>query len=78
MGVEHHQRALLVPVSGGASRLGDALRRLDAEQIAVDDIGLRRPTLDDVFLSLTGHTAEADQTGQTGQTGTGADEEVSA
>ncbi len=78
VGVEHHQRALLVPVSGGASRLGDALRRLDAEQIAVDDIGLRRPTLDDVFLSLTGHTAEADQTGQTGQTGTGADEEVSA
>ena len=51
-----------MPVSGGASRLGDALRRLDAEQIAVDDIGLRRPTLDDVFLSLTGHTAEADQT----------------
>ena len=78
VGVEHHQRALLVPVSGGASRLGDALRRLDAEQIAVDDIGLRRPTLDDVFLSLTGHTAEADQTDQTGQTGTGADEEVSA
>ena len=78
VGVEQHQRALLVPVSGGASRLGDALRRLDAEQIGVDDIGLRRPTLDDVFLSLTGHTAEADQTGQTGQTGTGADEEVSA
>jgi len=65
-----------VPVSGGASRLGDALRRLDAEQIAVDDIGLRRPTLDDVFLSLTGHTAEADADPH--QTDDGADEEVSA
>jgi ABC-2 type transport system ATP-binding protein len=31
---------------------------LDAEGIAVSDIGLRRPTLDDVFLSLTGHAAE--------------------
>ena len=76
VGVERHQRALLVPVSGGASRLGDALRRLDAEQIAVDDIGLRRPTLDDVFLSLTGHTAEADADPH--QTDDGADEEVSA
>ena len=32
--------------------------RLDAAGIAVDDIGLRHPTLDDVFLSLTGHVAE--------------------
>jgi ABC-2 type transport system ATP-binding protein len=64
IGVERHQRALLVPVSGGASRLGDALRRLDAEHIAVDDIGLRRPTLDDVFLSLTGHAAESDPAGE--------------
>ena len=79
MGVEHHQRALLVPVSGGASRSVDALRRLDAEQIAVDDIGLRRPTLDDVFLSLTGHTAEAEpDAARRARTGTGADEEVSA
>jgi ABC-2 type transport system ATP-binding protein len=58
--VEQHQRSLLVPVSGGAAVLADALRRLDAERIAVDDIGLRRPTLDDVFLILTGHTAAAE------------------
>ena len=58
--VEQHQRSLLVPVTGGAAVLADALRRLDAERIAVDDIGLRRPTLDDVFLILTGHTAEAE------------------
>ncbi len=56
--VEEHQRSLTVPVSGGARVLADALRRLDAESIEVDDVGLRRPTLDDVFLSLTGHGAE--------------------
>ncbi|HET6626286.1 MAG TPA: ATP-binding cassette domain-containing protein [Nocardioidaceae bacterium] len=56
--VEEHQRSLLMPVTGGAAVLANALRRLDAEQIEVDDVGLRRPTLDDVFLALTGHTAE--------------------
>jgi ABC-2 type transport system ATP-binding protein len=56
--VEEHQRSLLVPVTGGASVLADALRRLDAMRIRVDDVGLRRPTLDDVFLTLTGHSAE--------------------
>ena len=53
-----HRHSLLMPVTGGASVLTDALRRLDAAHIAVDDVGLRRPTLDDVFLSLTGHAAE--------------------
>jgi len=36
------------------------LRRLDAANIKLLDVGLRRPTLDDVFLSLTGHVAEQD------------------
>ena len=53
--VEAQRRSLLVPVSGGAATLTDALRRLDADHVALDDVGLRRPTLDDVFLSLTGH-----------------------
>ena len=53
--IEEHQRSLLMPVTGGASVLADALRRLDGEGIEVDDVGLRRPTLDDVFLTLTGH-----------------------
>ena len=49
-----------MPVTGGAAVLTDALRRLDAAQIVLDDVGLRRPTLDDVFLTLTGHgTAQA-------------------
>jgi ABC-2 type transport system ATP-binding protein len=51
-------RTLTVPVSGGSKTLIEALRALDGEGIAVTDIGLRRPTLDDVFLTLTGHAAE--------------------
>jgi ABC-2 type transport system ATP-binding protein len=54
---------VLVPVTGGSAVLIDALRRLDSEQIAVADVGLRRPTLDDVFLALTGHSANADEPG---------------
>ncbi len=65
--VEEHRRSLLVPVSGGSGVLIDALRRLDGEQIAVADIGLRRPTLDDVFLALTGHTTHAEEPESEGQ-----------
>ena len=36
----------------------EVIRELDTRGIEMDDIGLRRPTLDDVFLSLTGHVAE--------------------
>ncbi|HEU4703778.1 MAG TPA: ATP-binding cassette domain-containing protein [Conexibacter sp.] len=36
----------------------EAVRRLDEAGVGVDDIGLKRPTLDDVFLTLTGHAAE--------------------
>lgn len=56
--VDEGRRSILVPVAGGASVLADALRRLDAEGIALDDVGLRRPTLDDVFLTLTGRVAD--------------------
>jgi ABC-2 type transport system ATP-binding protein len=38
--------------------LAEAVRRLDEHGVVIDDIALRRPTLDDVFLTLTGHTAE--------------------
>ncbi|WP_189310659.1 ATP-binding cassette domain-containing protein [Streptomyces brasiliensis] len=57
--VEEHTRKLTVPVTGGAKLLAEVIRELDTRGIEIDDIGLRRPTLDDVFLSLTGHVAEA-------------------
>ena len=59
--VETHSRRLTVPVAGGSSVLIEALRRLDAAHVAVLDVGMRRPTLDDVFLGLTGHSTELDQ-----------------
>ncbi|MFJ6212709.1 ATP-binding cassette domain-containing protein [Streptomyces sp. NPDC092296] len=70
--VEQHTRRITVPVSGGARVLADVIRELDAHDILIDDIGLRRPTLDDVFLSLTGHAAEDAEGGsETSGTGTG-------
>ncbi|MET9728565.1 ATP-binding cassette domain-containing protein [Streptomyces zaomyceticus] len=56
--VEQHTRKLTVPVAGGAKLLAEVIRDLDALGVEIDDIGLRRPTLDDVFISLTGHAAE--------------------
>jgi ABC-2 type transport system ATP-binding protein len=55
--VEAERRSVVVPVIGGAAVLADALRRLDSQGVVLDDVGLRRPTLD-VFLTLTGHAAE--------------------
>jgi ABC-2 type transport system ATP-binding protein len=56
--VDEHTRRLTVPAHGGALRLVQVVRDLDEASIGIDDIGIRRPTLDDVFLSLTGHGAE--------------------
>ena len=56
---DRHSNALLVPVDGGTASLLAAVRQLDEARITVRDIGIRRPTLDDAFLSLTGHRAEA-------------------
>ncbi|MCC5949501.1 MAG: ATP-binding cassette domain-containing protein [Nitriliruptoraceae bacterium] len=57
--------SLTVPVRGGAEVLMTALRRLDEAEVGLLDVGLRRPTLDDVFLALTGRAAEeAEQTEQ--------------
>jgi ABC-2 type transport system ATP-binding protein len=48
-----------LPVTRRSGTIVEAVRRLDDAGVAVDDLGLRRPTLDDVFLALTGHAAEA-------------------
>ena len=49
---------ILVPVTGGSTAIVSAVRALDEASINIADIALRRPTLDDVFLSLTGHVTE--------------------
>jgi len=56
--IDEHVRKITVPARGGAQRLVQVVRDLDEAQIAIDDIALRRPTPDDVFLTLTGHAAE--------------------
>ena len=60
---EPHTRRLTAPVTGGAAVLTEALRRLDAAEVALQDVALRRPTLDDVFLTLTGHAAADEPSG---------------
>jgi ABC-2 type transport system ATP-binding protein len=55
--VDEHTRRITVPSEGGAKQLVQVVRDLDEVSIRIDDIGLRRPTLDDVFLALTGHAA---------------------
>ena len=47
-----------LPVRRRQGVIVEAVRRLDEAGVGVDDLGLRRPTLDDVFLALTGHVAE--------------------
>ena len=72
--------AMLRPLAGGSASLDDgvlqvplrerrgaiaeAVRRLDEASVGIDDIAVRRPTLDDVFLRLTGHAAEEDKGGE--------------
>jgi ABC-2 type transport system ATP-binding protein len=58
--VDNNTGEITIPVgTNGIALLTEAIRRLDAERIQLADIALRRPTLDDVFLALTGHAAEA-------------------
>ncbi len=55
---DERSRKIVAPISGGASTFTRAMRQIDENGIEVSDVGLRRPTLDDVFLTLTGHMAE--------------------
>jgi ABC-2 type transport system ATP-binding protein len=65
--VDEQSRRVSVLVDTGPKALIEALRRLDTESVGVLDVGLHRPTLDDVFLSLTGHAAEDEPTEPAGK-----------
>nr|WP_322748133.1 MULTISPECIES: ATP-binding cassette domain-containing protein [unclassified Frankia] len=55
--VDERAKRLTAPADGGMRKLTTLIRALDEAGIVLDDFGLRRPTLDDVFLRLTGHAA---------------------
>jgi ABC-2 type transport system ATP-binding protein len=66
--LDRSARTLIVPVAGGSVALAEALRRLADAGVGLEDVGLRRPTLDEVFLTLTGHASE--ETAETRTRGT--------
>jgi ABC-2 type transport system ATP-binding protein len=57
--VDEQACAVSLPVTSGSAALPDVVRRLDEAGVAIGDLALRRPTLDDVFLTLTGSHARA-------------------
>ena len=59
VGVDPGSHSLIAPVQGGAGDLTTALLRLAQETVEIEDVGLRRPTLDEVFLTLTGQTGQS-------------------
>jgi ABC-2 type transport system ATP-binding protein len=49
---------LVMPLKRERGGIAEAVRRLDTADVGIADIAVRRPTLDDVFIELTGHAAE--------------------
>jgi ABC-2 type transport system ATP-binding protein len=56
--VDEDTHMVTVQVSGGTRALADVVRELDTAGVVAQDLAFRRPTLDEVFLSLTGHSTE--------------------
>jgi ABC-2 type transport system ATP-binding protein len=56
--LDERTKRLTFAADGGTQQLVDVIRALGDGGIRLDDVALRRPTLDDVFLALTGHAAE--------------------
>ncbi|MDP8907514.1 MAG: ATP-binding cassette domain-containing protein, partial [Chloroflexota bacterium] len=74
--VDETERRVTAPLPGGATQLAAAVREFDSSGVELSDFALRRPTLDDVFLSLTGHHAAEvaeNGNGDGGNDGRGAD-----
>ena len=61
-------KQISLPVKGSAKVLIAAGRALDDHGIALEDLGIRRPSLDDVFLSFTGHPTASDGRAESGDT----------
>jgi ABC-2 type transport system ATP-binding protein len=60
-----HDCTVSAPIRGRSGAIAEAVRRLDDAGVGIDDIAMRRPTLDDVFLALTGHAAEEEPAAET-------------
>ena len=54
---------LRMPIHQRKGAIGAAVIRLNEAGIGIDDVAMRRPSLDEVFLTLTGHTTEAEEDG---------------
>jgi ABC-2 type transport system ATP-binding protein len=71
------EETVRVPVEQRAGAIMEAVRRLDDAGVGVEDLGVRRPTLDEVFLALTGREAVSTQE-RDGERGDGAGGEAPA
>ncbi len=61
---EVERRIISVTTQGGVARLKEILQRFESAGIDVENVSLNRPTLDDVFLALTGHAASEQEEDQ--------------
>ncbi|KAA3641136.1 MAG: ATP-binding cassette domain-containing protein [Armatimonadetes bacterium] len=66
--IDKRSRSLSAPITGGAATLTAVIRSFDTAKIEIRDVGIRRPTLDDVFLALTGHTSDYGDSGEHDET----------
>jgi len=55
------------PIRHRSGTIAQAVRALDDAGVGIDDIAIRRPTLDDVFIALTGHAAEEEATAESAE-----------
>jgi ABC-2 type transport system ATP-binding protein len=65
--VDSERRTVSIATRGGVSDLNQVLQKLTKEKIEVESLSLHRPTLDDVFMTLTGHTATKEEENQKGK-----------